>query len=820
MGKRLFDIVVSLTGLLLLLPLLLLVALAIRLTSRGPAIFTQTRVGLDGRPFRLVKFRTMVRDAPSQGAPITVEGDARITPIGRWLRHSKIDELPQLFNVLCGTMSLVGPRPEIPLFVERYDQTQRRVLSVRPGITDYASIAFFNENSLLARAPDFESTYVNEILPRKLALNLRYLERQSFLEDLRIILTTLHLAFEWFFNRLGNPGRVFADGVIIAASFLLAYQLRFEWALPEPSFKQMIVLLPYTVAAQVLVNYLFGVYKVLWRYISVYDTVRFVKAIGFLCTIMLLVRLFGPVDNPYYMIPISIIVILGLLEFLGMVGIRYFRRWLFETTGVSALPGVTEAEPVIVVGAGNSGHLVAREVRQHPELNMTVVGFVDDDPSKQGTEYDGIKVLGGIGDLARLHRTRPFSQVILAISDLPLQKKRQIVETCVAFGVKTRVLPGTADLLSGKAQVAAVRDVRIEDLLGRPVRELTRDDPLLCPVYHGKRVLISGAGGSIGSELCRQLAMLAPASLTLVDQDENNLFHIRGELVNGHPGLVVHPHILDVRVHDKLERLFRAARPEVVIHAAAYKHVPLMEENPAEAIENNVMGSLHMARLAREHDADTFIMLSTDKAVHPTSVMGATKRVAELIVTHLAADSRRTRYASVRFGNVLGSRGSVIPTFRDQIQKGGPVTVTHPEVTRYFMTIPEASQLVLKAGTLGQRGEVFVLDMGQPICIVDLARDMIRLSGFREGEIPIRFIGLRKGEKLFEEILLDADRVVPTPVDKVFVSRPELRDFTAFMDQVDTLLERARTADLATIRSLLTDMDLGLRNPDAPGPEA
>jgi FlaA1/EpsC-like NDP-sugar epimerase len=479
-------------------------------------------------------------------------------------------------------------------------------------------------------------------------------------------------------------------------------------------------------------------------------------------------------------------------------------------------PSGDGAEKVVIIGAGDNGHNVAKEIRLRSALNLSVVGFIDDDPAKIGTEIEGRKVLGPIDALPELHRRYRFSQALLAITELPLQDKRRILATCDELGVKVRVLPGTSELISGRAEVAAVRDVRIEDLLGRPVQDLTRDDPLLHPVYTGKRVLITGAAGSIGSEMCRQIANLDPAVLILVEKDENGVFTIRGELAWRWPRLAVDARILDVRHRDRLEAVFQATRPEVVIHAAAYKHVPLMEENPGEAVENNVLGTRNLAELSVAHGVETFVMLSTDKAVNPTSVMGATKRLAELIVRSQAGRGT-TRFASVRFGNVLGSRGSVIPTFREQIERGGPVTVTHPDVMRYFMTIPEASQLVLKAGTLGQDGEVFVLDMGQPIRIVDLARDMIRLSGFRRDEIPITLTGLRPGEKLFEELLLDRDRVIPTPVEKVFISRPERRDFEAFADQLDALIAAARGATLAQIRGMLAGMDLGLRDPDTGG---
>jgi len=613
----------------------------------------------------------------------------------------------------------------------------------------------------------------------------------------------------------GRPAQVLLDAVVVAASFLIAFCLRFEFSIPSTYWKAMLLWLPYVVLAHLFANYAFGVYRILWRYISLYEVFRFVRAIGSVAGVFLLLRLFYPAHHVYFRIPISIIVLEATFGFLGMVGLRFLRRWLYEAQGLPAAASAGEPEEVVIIGAGNNGHTIAREIRLRPELNLTLIGFVDDDPAKRGLEIEGKRVLGGLEDLAALHRRLRFPKALLAITDLPPARKRQVMDQCARLGVRLLVLPGTAELISGRARVQTIREVQIEDLLGRPVTQLTRDDPLLGPVYGRKRILITGAGGSIGSELCRQVARLAPERLILLDKDENNLFYIRAELEGVFPDVPVTARIVDVRDRDKLLRIFEAERPHVTLHAAAYKHVPLMEENPGEAITNNVFGTRNVVDATKACGADVFVMLSTDKAVNPTSVMGATKRIAELIVRQAAEGGTRTRFGSVRFGNVLGSRGSVIPSFREQIARGGPVTVTHPDVMRYFMTIPEASQLVLKAGTLAKNGEIFVLDMGQPVRILDLARDMIRLSGFRDGEIEIRFIGLRPGEKLFEELLVDRDHVIPTPVEKVFVSRPELRDFARFEAQLDALRALASGGDLRAIRRALEEMDIGLREPDS-----
>lgn len=545
-----------------------------------------------------------------------------------------------------------------------------------------------------------------------------------------------------------------------------------------------------------------------------YDVLRFAKSVATVCGVMLVSRLTIGAYYIYTRPPLSIILMLGAFSFLGMVGLRFGRRWIYETAGRGLAPAA-EPERVLIIGAGEYGKIVAREIRLRPDLNLTLVGFVDDDPAKQHLEVEGKRVLGRLDDIATLHKRFAFTKALLAIVSLPVARKRFVVHACSRLGVRLLTLPGTSELISGRAKIERIREVQIEDLLGRPVRQLTRDDPLLQPVYGNKRILVTGAGGSIGSELCRQVARLSPAKIILVEKDETNLFNIYSELREFFPEIPTVPVLLDITALDKVRRAWQIHEPQVVLHAAAYKHVPLMEENPGEAIENNILGTRNVAEASRDYGAEVFVMLSTDKAVNPTSIMGATKRVSELLVRQIAETSQKTKFGSVRFGNVLGSRGSVIPIFREQIARGGPVTVTHPEVTRYFMTIPEASQLVLKAGTLANKGEIFVLDMGEPVRILDLAKDMIRLSGFSEDEIEIRFIGLRPGEKLYEELLVDRDTTLPTPVEKVFVAKPELRDFRIFREQVERLIELAKTNSFAAIRKALMDMDIGMRLPDA-----
>jgi FlaA1/EpsC-like NDP-sugar epimerase len=423
---------------------------------------------------------------------------------------------------------------------------------------------------------------------------------------------------------------------------------------------------------------------------------------------------------------------------------------------------------VLIAGAGEAGVMVLRELQANPQMGLVPVGFVDDDRGKHGIMLQRVRVLGGRDNIPQLVREQHVDQVIIAMPSAAGHTIREIVDICEGAEVRARIVPGLSELLGGKVRLQELRDVQIEDLLRRAPVET--DTAQVTALVQGKRVLVTGAGGSIGSELCRQILRCEPASLTLLGHGENSIFDIANELRGAAPGkTVITPVIADVRFPKRLCEVFRHHRPQIVFHAAAHKHVPLMEDNVEDAVSNNVEGTLRLVEASVAAGVEHFVLISTDKAVNPTNVMGATKHVAEQIVQRAARESG-CAYVAVRFGNVLGSRGSVVPYFQKQIQAGGPVTVTHPEVRRYFMTIPEAVQLVLQAAALGHGGEVFVLDMGEPVRILDLARDLIRLSGFEpDAEIPIVFTGLRPGEKLFEELYGQTERYKRTQHEKIFV---------------------------------------------------
>jgi FlaA1/EpsC-like NDP-sugar epimerase len=449
-----------------------------------------------------------------------------------------------------------------------------------------------------------------------------------------------------------------------------------------------------------------------------------------------------------------------------------------------------DARRALIVGAGAAGEMIVKELMGHPTLGLNPIGFVDDDRSKHGHRMCDLPVLGNLASIPDLVLSHEIDEIVIAMPRAPGAVVRQVVRAALEVGVKTRTVPGMFDIISGKVSVASLRQVEIQDLLRREPIQTDLDQ--VRSLATGETVLVTGAGGSIGSELCRQLARLEPAQILLLGHGENSIFDVLSELTERFPTVTTVPVIADVRNRDRMQQVFAQYRPYSVFHAAAHKHVPLMEGNIAEAVTNNVLGTKNVAELAAEYGVEHLVMISTDKAVRPTNIMGATKRVAEQIVQEIAEASER-KFVAVRFGNVLGSRGSVVPTFLRQIQSGGPVTVTHPEMRRYFMTIPEAVQLVLQAGAIGRGGEVFVLDMGEPVKVLDLATDLIRLSGLEVGiDIEIRFSGTRPGEKLYEELFFDSESAVATDHPKVLRARNGALPL-GMSTVVDVLLDAARS---------------------------
>jgi len=585
---------------------------------------------------------------------------------------------------------------------------------------------------------------------------------------------------------------------IICVSLVLAFLFRFDMRIPGQYWQVLLALFPALLAIKLLVFWRMGQFTGWWRYVSMADLITLFKAnvfasLGFVLYAVFVHRL----EN----IPRTVLALDFILCFLLMGGVRFVTRAFRENYFPMPLRKQPENTRVLVVGAGDAGQMIAREIRQNPRLKLEVVGFVDDDPKKKGERFQGITVLGRQDALAAICREQAVDEVIIAIPSASGKEIRQIVERCVEAEVRFKTLPGVGDLIDGRVSIQSVRAVSLDDLLGRePVRlEIERIKASLA----GKRVLVTGAGGSIGSEICRQIARFGPKKMILYENAETPLFHIEQELLQSAPGVRLIPIIGDIRYRARVEAIFDEFMPEVVFHAAAYKHVPMMEHNPAEAVNNNIRGTKILADAADAFGVERFVMISTDKAVNPTNVMGASKRAAEIYVQSMARRCRTT-FVTVRFGNVLGSNGSVVPIFQEQIRKGGPVTVTHPEVTRYFMTIPEASQLVLQASCMGRGGEIFLLNMGEPVKIVKLAEELIRLSGLRPYEdIDIVFTGLRPGEKMYEELLLSGEGIVATEHEMIMVARSERCDAEELGHKLEVLFAAARALDLQQIRGLL-----------------
>jgi FlaA1/EpsC-like NDP-sugar epimerase len=591
------------------------------------------------------------------------------------------------------------------------------------------------------------------------------------------------------------------DGVLIAAAWYFAWNLRFD-QLRLPSFYEAYVewqTIGIVVGLKLAVFIVFGFYNRWWRYVSTRDMWGAARGVIAASVLVYLAFIFVPISGVRMPRTIPILDLVFLLAFVATS--RMLARTVMERPSPGRL--VARGKEVIVVGAGDAGQLVLRELLRNRALGYTPIGLVDDDPRKRNMRLHGVRVLGTSDDLPRILRENRPDEVLIAIPSASGEERRRIVESAQSAGVAVKTLPGIHELIAGDLDLAGqIRPVQVEDVLGREPVEV--DLHLVASYLDGQTVLLTGAGGSIGAELARQISRLGPARIILVDNSEAALFEIERELVDERGYTAAAPVLGDVRDREKMRRLFEKYRPTVVFHAAAYKHVPLLEANPLECVRNNVVATRVIAEVAVEFQVGRFVLVSSDKATNPKNLMGQSKAVCEWIVeAYGAREDVATRFVAVRFGNVLGSSGSVIPIFRKQIERGGPVTVTHPEMTRFFMTIPEAASLVVQAGAMDD-GRVFVLDMGEPVKIVDLARNMIRLSG--KEEIPVTFVGVRPGEKLHEELWNDGESVVGTahpkimaatrdPVDPVWLEE-ELNELERLADAGDTLEVVARLGQI------------------------
>lgn len=588
------------------------------------------------------------------------------------------------------------------------------------------------------------------------------------------------------------------DALLINIALFGSFYLRFEESLPleyVETYRNAAVISTITL---LLAFYFFGLYKNIWRYASIGEMLSIVYSVtvGSGVTI-LMVYFLSPLRLPY-----SVSVLFWLIVIVLVGGLRFSQRMRHENN-VFAVWNKPQRK-VLIIGAGDAGVLALRELKNRDFQGGMPVGFIDDSKDKIKLHVQGFPVLGSREDIPAIVEKFQVDEIIIAIPSAAGDTIRELVEICKETGAASlKILPGVYDILSGKITVSPIREVQVEDLLGRDPVSVNLDE--VAGYLTGQVVLVTGAGGSIGSELCRQITKFSPDRLILAGHGENSIFDIEQELKN-YP---VVTEVIDIKDYTKVKVVFDKYKPSVVFHAAAHKHVPLMEGNPEEALKNNILGTHNLATAADQCGVRTFVLVSTDKAVNPTSVMGASKRIAEMIIQDFDCRSE-TKFVAVRFGNVLGSRGSVIPTFKKQIEAGGPVTVTDPQMTRYFMTIPEASQLVIQAGAMASGGEIFILDMGRPVKIVDLARDLIRLSGLEpDKDIKIEFSGIRPGEKLFEELLTSEEGTTATRHKRIFVARPNHINSEDIADLLVTIRERGSLLQhdevIAAIRNILPD---------------
>jgi FlaA1/EpsC-like NDP-sugar epimerase len=602
------------------------------------------------------------------------------------------------------------------------------------------------------------------------------------------------------------------DLLVLPATAVLAFALRLDLEGMRSYVPAILLFTALAVPTKLLVFRWLGMYGRFWRYASIDELmlIAVATAVSELLTASLLFAVALPLSGIRYF-PRSVPFIDGVLTLLAVGGPRFAVR-LTERRRQRERRQRHNGRPkqVLIMGAGDAGALIVKEMQSNPQMGLVPIGFLDDDRRKHGVQIHGVPVLGGRERIEELAHAKAVAEVIVAMPTAAGPAIREILEVCSQAGVQARTIPGLYDIVSGQVSVSQLRNIDIEDLLRR--EPIQTDVSAVERMLSGCRVLVTGAGGSIGSELCRQIARCGPASLILVGHGENSIFTIANELGRLWPALSFRQVIADVRDPHRLCQVFEATQPEIVFHAAAHKHVPMMELNVAEAVTNNVQGTANLLRVSEAHGVERFVLISTDKAVNPTSVMGATKRVAELLVREVGQRTGRA-YVAVRFGNVLGSRGSVVPIFREQIARGGPLTVTHPDVKRYFMTIPEAVQLVLQAAALGTGSEVFMLDMGEPIRIVDLAKDLVELSGLEVGrDVDVVYTGLRPGEKLFEELFVKGEEYMTTEHDQVFISCNGDRDpihpmeFGEAVGELVSLAQEGKEAEiLAKLQEIVTE---------------
>lgn len=781
---------------------MILIAILIRIDSPGPVIFRQKRVGFKGRPFTLYKFRTMVEGAESMGPVITEPQDARITQIGNLLRWLKLDELPQFFNIVKGDMSLVGPRPEVPQIVEKYNQEEKGVLEVLPGILGPSQIKNRDEAAMMegTQEQNIEKFYEEKILPEKLRRDLEYVRSKNPLKDFkllfggtaRVLFSSIKLSY--IFESRRRILFLLFDLYISILSFWLAFELRFEGAVPPAQHLSLLSMLPLVVIVRMPCFIYFGLYQSLWQYLGIQELLAIIKAV-FVGSLLL------PVV-PYVMHidfePRSILIIDGFLLTMALGGVRIIFKLTAERLRRPVLK--QNRKNVLIIGAEDNGELLVREFIKQPQLGYRPVGFLDNDFLKFGVRIHGVKVMGSIAQLPQVAKVKKVDEVIIALPQASGNEIKAIMQNCRRLHLSCRIIPAASSLLSPQILPLKLRPVDVSDLLGRSI--VQADITGIENFFRGKKILITGAGGSIGSELARIIFQNHPREIILVENSENNLFEIQTDLRSRVSETEITGYLRDVTHKSEMEKIFQLHKPEIIYHAAAHKHVSLVETHCAKGIINNVLGTKIMADLALQYQAERFVLISTDKAIRPKSIMGTTKRIAELYCQSLKGG--KTHFLAVRFGNVFNSTGSVVPLFKKQIEAGGPITVTDPEVTRYFMDVSEAVFLILQTTVLGSESEIFILEMGKPVKILELAQNLIQMMGLSTQEIPIRFTGLKQGEKLHEEVEADFEKAVPTAHKKIKIWKSLKLPQNTLAKEIEALILLAQQG--ATREEMITQL--------------
>ena len=813
---RAFDILFSTLGLLLLSPVFLVLYILIRLESRGGGFYVQERIGKDGVPFGLYKFRSMRCGSDQKGLLTVGERDNRITHLGYFLRRYKLDELPQLFNVLKGDMSLVGPRPEVRKYVEMYTDEQREVLKVKPGITDYASIEYVNENEILGNADDPDKVYIEQVMPDKIKLNMRYIRNQSLIEYFKIIFLTfgsiaslgsLSKIANWYFNKKSLPfWCIFLmDCAVVFFSYLFVYQ-QFN------SGKDLLFFIEY-VTVNILIYLLFyaigfklfRTYSGILRYSSFIDLkkVGYAMIWGMLLTLVTQV-VFGHYQALSYICPIYIVVATILATcILWMVRIAV--KTIYDVSLASI-----DSKYCFIYGVKKGGIAFAKHIRNENPVRFDLRGFVSDDKVEEDKIIMGVRVHPLDDDLIEKMKEEGIEAFLVTPSKAnAFRNNEKLQDELMKAGIHIYVTQQAKEWGNLDEEGVEIKpqltEISIEDLLPRD--EIQVDMKSIAQNITGYSIMITGAAGSIGTEIVKQVAQLNPKELVLIDQAETPMHDIRLALQKYWPKLSSHTIVTSICNKKRMEAIFHKYKPDIVFHAAAYKHVPMMEDNPSESILNNVYGTKVLADLAVKYYAMKFVMISTDKAVNPTNVMGCSKRICEIYVQSLNKAIKEgtvlgiTQFVTTRFGNVLGSNGSVIPLFKEQIKNGGPVTVTDPEITRYFMLISEACKLVLEAGTKGKGGEIYVFDMGKPVKIADLAKRMIQLS--KAKDVDIVYSGLRPGEKLYEEVLNNEETTKPSFHEKIRIAQVREYDYNKVSCDIGALITVSqRFDDMKTVKKM------------------